>query len=342
MSAARGWEDDIHIASDLRKAEIPKPRAVVEGLLNEGETGVLAGRPKMGKSRLVLQLAVALSQGKDFLGRKVAKKNRVLVLDLENRPAVVQERLIKMSKPDEGDARIVFYSPKTLAESVVSLDDTRGKNKTSGLDQLRDMVVSAGPDVLVIDTWRLLIGATDENRGEIILHGLTQLSKLRINLPGLAIILVHHLRKQTHGGEGASLKSDPHTWVESVSGHHALVGHVDFAWGLDREVIGDGEELIVFGGVARNASCTSIMLEEDEESLLFNTASGEDALKAFLTSKETDIWDAAHNIRPPFRFGELQRAAGSKNKKVVSSFLRKAQAHGVMEKLSDGRYTMRP
>jgi RecA-family ATPase len=214
------WQDDIHFASKLRDAELERPRPVVKGLLNEGETGVLAGRPKMGKSRLIMQLAVSLSRGMKFLGYEVPKKNRVLVLDLENRPAVVQERLNKMSKSDKSDSNVLFYSPRSLAESVVSLEEGKpdGKQKASrnGLEQLRDMVKTIEPNVLIIDTWRLLIGATDENKGEIVLQGLMQLSKLRIDQPSLSIILVHHLRKQTNGAGGASLRTDAHTWVESV------------------------------------------------------------------------------------------------------------------------------
>jgi hypothetical protein len=331
MIVTPSWHDDIHIGSDLRSAEFERPREIVPELLNEGETGVFAGRPKMGKSRLTIQMAVALSRGTKFLGREVAKRHKVLVLDLENRPSVVQDRFTKMSSAHKDDNMIMFYSPKTLAESVVSLEN-------EGLKQLRDMVLTTEPGVLVIDTWRLLIGATDENRGEIVLRGLTQLSQLRIDMPKMAIILVHHLRKQSNAGLGASLKSDPHTWVESVSGHHALVGHVDFVWGLDREITGDGEELIVFGGVARNASCTSIMLEEDADSLLFSVASGEDALKAFLTAVECKMWEAAQSLKRPFRFGDLLKAADSKNKKAAASMLRKAEANSVIEKLSDGCY----
>jgi hypothetical protein len=36
----------------------------------------------------------------------------------------------------------------------------------------------------------------------------------------------------------------------SGSGHHALVSHVDACYGLEREIDENGNELIVFGGVA--------------------------------------------------------------------------------------------
>src|SRR5690242_12873153 len=73
--------------SELRDKEIPEPKPLVEGILHEGETILIVGRPKMGKSRLVQQLALSLSRGEAFLGHRIAEPRRVLLVDLENRPA---------------------------------------------------------------------------------------------------------------------------------------------------------------------------------------------------------------------------------------------------------------
>jgi hypothetical protein len=324
--------------------DLAKPESIVEGYLNAGETGLLVGRPKVGKSRLTMQLSIALGSGKPFLGREVSRAYRVLVLDLENRPAAIRERLIKMgghAKPS-----VYIYAPKTLAESVVSLEEAQAKSGSGskggqakkGLDKLREMVEGLEPDVLVVDTWRLLIGAQDENKSDVVLQALVKLSKLRIDFGQLSILLIHHLRKQGVEAARASLRTDPHSWVESVSGHHALVGHVDFCWGLEREVNESGDELIVFGGVARNASSTSLLLEEDEETLLFNAAGGEAILKAVLSEKEMEIWDVAKEITKSFTFTQLCEKANTTNKKAVAAVLKKAVAQGQLEKTMYGGY----
>lgn len=230
----------------LRTASFPRPEAVVEGLLYSGETSLIVGRPKVGKSRLTIQLALSLSRGTEFLSHPVRRQHRVLLLDFENRAVVAQDRFRKMSAAHEADQNIFIYAPETLIQNGVSLDG-------SGFANLLELVDVLAPDVLIIDTWRLLIGAADENRSEAVLTGLIQLSSLRAGRPQLVVVLVHHLRKQDRNAP-VNLRDDPYGWVESVSGHHALVGHVDCVWGLERELDKQGDELIVFGGIARNAA----------------------------------------------------------------------------------------
>src|SRR5436309_208815 len=90
--------------ADLRALNLPPPVPVVEGLLNEGETILLVGRPKVGKSRLTQQLTLDLARAQPFLGHyRIPKACRVLVIDLENRPAGVKARLAGMSQPDHSD-----------------------------------------------------------------------------------------------------------------------------------------------------------------------------------------------------------------------------------------------
>jgi hypothetical protein len=70
------------------------------------------------------------------------------------------------------------------------------------------------------------------------------------------------MRKQQQGERQASLRVDPSAWVESASGHYAFVAHVDACFGLERENA-DGDELIIFAGVARNTAPRTLLLDED-------------------------------------------------------------------------------
>lgn len=240
---------------ELRTADVREAQPIVERLLNEGETILIVGRPKVGKSRLTQQLALELSRAQPFLGHYlIAKARRVLVMDFENRPAGAKARFAAMSEPEESDRGIYVYAPETLAENAV---DTT----TRGIERLKKLIVEANPDVVIIDTWRLFVGG-NENEAADVVAALKALSAVRRERPKLAIILVHHLRKE-QGDRSARLRGDPSAWVENVSGHHALVGHVDACYGLEREIDPTGEELIVFGGVARNAATSALLLEED-------------------------------------------------------------------------------
>ena len=322
--------------AELRELSVPAPVPVIGDLLNEGETVLLVGRPKVGKSLLTLQMAISLSRGEDFLGKLVPRQRGVLLIDLENRASVIKERFVRMAGPlRDTDSKINIYAPETLADCSVSLSTEDGFNK---LDVL---LTDTQAELVVIDTWRLLLGPKDENKSEVVVEGLRQLSQLRRSRPHLSIMIVHHLRKQ-NAEMAAKLKDDPYSWVENVSGHHALVGHVDRCYGIEREFGSDGGELVVFGGVARNAASTCMILEADEETLAFRVANTRDALCSLLTGTEREFYEKALKLGS-FTFTELRNECG-RNKKAVASLLTKAVAQGVLARPSDpkgGRYVFR-
>jgi hypothetical protein len=70
--------------AELYKTELPTPAWIVPGLLPAGVAS-LAGRPKMGKSLLALQLAAAVAVGRAFVGLEV-HAGPVLFLALEDPP----------------------------------------------------------------------------------------------------------------------------------------------------------------------------------------------------------------------------------------------------------------
>jgi hypothetical protein len=225
-----------------------------------------------------------------------------------------------MSDENIDDCDLFLYSP-------ASLDDNQIRLAQHGIKILQRVVEAFEPDVLVIDTWRLIVGDLDENKAETVVNALRSLSTVRQTRPDLVIFLVHHLRKQSPKG-GPSLRTDPYTWVESVSGHHALVAHVDCCYGLERE-IEDGEEVIVFGGVARNADSHALLLEDDPETLRFEPRTGESSLLVVLTPKEKEFWAIAKQLGR-FTFTDLLLSAQTKNKKALSAMLTKAGNHGLV------------
>lgn len=321
--------------TELRRAEFATAEPLVEDFLAAGESVLLVGKPKVGKSRLVQQLAIAMSRGQPFLDHPVSKPRRVLMLDLENRPAGARARFGKMSKPDaDGDGRVYIYAPDTLVGSALRLCDTEG------VSNLERLVSESQPDVIIIDTWRLLLGGGDENKNETVVRGLKALSRLRQILPSLGTIIVHHLRKQ-QGENPPRLRIDPAAWVEASSGHYSLIGHVDACFGLEREVDSrTGDELLVFGGVARSAAPRTLILEDDPDTLLFRVAQGEDAAAKLFTAVERTLWDAMAALRT-FSFTDVLERSQSKNKKAVASMLRKAESVGLLEKCAGKSYRRR-
>jgi len=112
----------LYSLDELRTLSLPEPEVIVEEMLHMGETILLVGRPKVGKSRLVGQLALALASGRPFLGKAVNKVRRVLLLDLENRPAFIQRRFALMAQADEADKNIFVVAPESLSENTLNLN----------------------------------------------------------------------------------------------------------------------------------------------------------------------------------------------------------------------------
>ena len=76
--------------AELYATHFPPPAFVVDNLLPHGLT-ILAGRPKLGKSWLALQIAGAVGSGGEVLGRPVTR-GKVLYLALEDTARRLRDR----------------------------------------------------------------------------------------------------------------------------------------------------------------------------------------------------------------------------------------------------------
>lgn len=75
----------------LMEQDFPPTKYVVDELIPEGLTYIIAA-PKIGKSWMVLDLAIAVAQGIPFLGAIPVEKRPVLYLALEDGPKRIQNR----------------------------------------------------------------------------------------------------------------------------------------------------------------------------------------------------------------------------------------------------------
>jgi hypothetical protein len=255
--------NSVMTVGELLALNLPAPPALIEGLLHEGETIVVAGRQKVGKSRLTQQMALSIVTGKPFLGMAVSRIGRVLMIDLENRPAPLSERFRRMGVSPEAGKRLHVWC-------AGSLDSAFPDATADGKRLLSKMIEQVRPDVLIIDPWRLWLDG-DENDAQNIVRGLKALAALRVAMPTLAIIIVHHVRKEKFESPHRLLQ-DPSLWADAVSGHHALSSYVDACYGLERQAESEKDPIIVFGGIARNTTPQTVILEEEEQSLLFAVA----------------------------------------------------------------------
>jgi DNA-binding transcriptional ArsR family regulator len=190
---------------ELYQTVLPAPVWIVPELLPAGLAS-LAGRPKMGKSLLALQLAAAVALGRTFLGYKV-KAGPVLFLALEDSPQRLQERVQRLQMTES--APIQFYT------EWAALD--RG----GGLWELQECMADMPPRLVVIDTLNRALGPGGASRSEQVSAALTALQRLA-HERNCCVLTVDHHRK---GGQARDVVND-------LLGPTSKAAALDTVWGL--------------------------------------------------------------------------------------------------------------
>ncbi|WP_439574924.1 AAA family ATPase [Phreatobacter sp.] len=197
--------------ASLRHKTFPPVRWIVPDILPEGCT-ILASRPKLGKSWLALDAAIAVARGGFVLGDKRCPEGDALVLSLEDNERRLRSRGFKLLGHDDWPARLTVATEWPRADQ-------------GGIAKLERWAKSvADPRLIVID---VLAGfrAPVSDRANGYGTDYAAIAELRdlANRLGLAVLLIHHVRK----GEA----TDP---GDLVSGTLGLTGAADATLVLSR------------------------------------------------------------------------------------------------------------
>ena len=189
--------------------DVGRPRWLIDGLWAAEGVGIVGGAPKCCKTWLALDLAVSVASGTDAIGRfPVVAPGPVLLYGAEDAAVRLRERL---------DA-ICFARAVALAAVDVRLILVPSLRLDSERDlaRLRRTLDEHRPRMLVLDPLVRLHRIDENSAGEmsVLLGELRALQRER----ELAVVLVHHLRKNGAGGqEGQALRGsgDLHAWGDS-------------------------------------------------------------------------------------------------------------------------------
>lgn len=197
-------------AKTLSEKELTPPRQLVKGVLTEG-LNILAGNPKSGKSFFSLGLSLSLANGQHALGSiPVAQPTGVLYLALEDTQFRLKSRMQGLHKAPSPNLH--------FATSIPRMSD-------GGLT-LIDYFLQDHPEVgmVVIDTLAKIsdpkVGANVYDEDAAMGTALHSLAHAR----GVAILVVHHTRKQAHGD-----------FLHMVSGSAGFTGTADTVMVLTRQ-----------------------------------------------------------------------------------------------------------
>jgi RecA-family ATPase len=161
---------------ELYARQYPPREFLLDGLIARGDCVLLAGRPKSGKSWLLLQMAAAIDTGSPFLGRQT-KRGGVLFVTLEDGERRIHERL-----------HVRKWQPTASAFAFGLLPLTDG-----GVGQIEQSM--GGFSAVFIDTLRAACGPDiDENDNAAMGHVVQSLANLA-HRNETAIVISHHVRK---------------------------------------------------------------------------------------------------------------------------------------------------
>jgi RecA-family ATPase len=283
-------------------------RWIVEGYLPEGFS-VLAGRQKLGKTWLAIDISLAVACGGVAMGAIEVEQVDVLYLDMENGERRIQRRIDALypdgrSRPD--------LSRLEWATEALPLD----KGLIEALDDWRRSV--RNPRLVVIDVLQRIkpAGTATRNAYE---NDYSIWSPLQnwATQHGVAVLGLHHTKK---GGA-----DDP---LEALSGSNGLSACADTTLVLDRD--GNGITLYVRG---RD-------VDEKESAMTFTAGVWSiqgDAAKVRMTSERQAILDALQDADEPMNPQEIAIAASMKRNNVDRLLGKMAKATEI-RKVARGRY----
>lgn len=195
------WKDYIEeITDDLPDAEnvadfwddIPPLRpALIEGVLRQGHKMLLAGPSKAGKSFALIALAIAIAEGKSWMGFPCAQ-GRVWYVNLELDDISCKHRIRDVYKA-------LGFEPKRLD----SIDVWNLRGRAVPMDKLAPSMIrrakQRGYAAIIIDPiYKVITG--DENSAEQMAHFCNQFDKVCAGA-SCAVIYCHHHSKGSQGGK---------------------------------------------------------------------------------------------------------------------------------------------
>lgn len=181
---------------------LPKPRWLVESIWSDTAHGILAGEPKTYKSVISTDLAVSVASGSRFLNHfPVPKKGPVILIQEENEPGEVQDRLRRIAHAKALTGKVHVAGDTLELEPSRSLPIQLLNNEGFDLTEDDDMewleaqVKALRPVLVVLDPLYLMMPGVDENSAREVTPVLRRLLSLKQSY-GVGILIIHHYHKQ--------------------------------------------------------------------------------------------------------------------------------------------------
>jgi hypothetical protein len=206
---------EVFSAADLMKRKLPPVRWAVPDILPEG-VNILAGKPKIGKSWIALDLCLSIAQGGEAFHAVPVERGGALYLALEDNDRRLQRRIKKWLGGVGRPSYVPDFEYATEWPRVGEGCEERLREWLEGHPNAR---------LVVIDTLKKIRPKANANRSiyDVDYEALEPLLPLAAEF-SVSILVLHHARKMG--------SDDP---LELVSGSFGLTGGVDGVLVMRRE-----------------------------------------------------------------------------------------------------------
>ena len=182
LNLADAWDDMPDLAPCL-----------IDGILRQGHKMLIAGASKAGKSFLLLELAIAIAEGRSWLGYNCAQ-GRVWYVNLELDKASCLHRL-----------KDVYTALGIPPDNIRNIDILNLRGMALPLDKLVPILIrrarTRGYIAVIIDPiYKVITG--DENSASEMAHFCNQFDRICSDL-GCSVIYCHHHSKGSQGSKRA-------------------------------------------------------------------------------------------------------------------------------------------
>jgi hypothetical protein len=295
-------------AVELLKLDLPPIDFLVPGLISRPCLMIWGGKPKMGKSWAMLELATAVARGTKAFGGLACRKGRVLYAALEDNLPRIKERLehILGELPAPEDLIIATDLPMLDAD---------------GVNALRHRCIELEFDLVIIDVLQRVRPQKRGGEGEYAYDSrcLEPLHRIAHEL-GIAIVVVHHMRK-----------ADGVDALDRISGSTGLTGVADAILTISA----DADGTVVWEGRGRDIEHIEwrMRFEDGKWSMVGETFS--------LTPDQRRVFEAVP-IAPEMAGPKDIAKRCSVNEATVRQIVTRLTKRGVLDRPCPGQYSRFP
>jgi len=294
--------------AELMQKHFEEPKYLWDSVLPDAGLAVMAASKASGKTMILLQLADAISKGRNFLGLPT-KLTKALFIELELSERRTQQRLLKMGIVPDNMLHFAF----------------RWTPGDEGLKTIADAVKENQYGLVVVDVLQMLWPMdADANSYQDVYSVLSPFRQMANDL-GVMIVLVTHRRK-----------AETADYLDGVIGSVGIQANSDVIFSLIR-TRGENEAVLYIDGNDIESAKIALRFDSDPLGFSLSAASPEEIRQ---TPERREIIEAIRSIGGTAKPGQVGEMLG-KNRSNVGHLMQAMADIGILTVVKTGTYSLK-